>query len=144
MPDAVSILNKLLHAEHSSLVNRLREAGPFVSQATAKERLVVDEMLADEVNHERGLADFIIQFRGTPDPGTVPTEVGGLHYLTLSFLLPQIIKSKESLIRAYESAGSTGLQRVDDFKNRCLEDHRRHLQDLRRIHGGMAAPASVH
>lgn len=144
MPDAVSILNRLLNAEHSSLVNRLREAGPFVSQATAKERLVVDEMLADETNHERGLAELIIWLRGTPDPGVVPTEVGGLHYLTLSFLMPHIIASKESLIRAYESAGSTGVARVDDFKNRCLEDHRRHLQELRRIHGGMATTAASH
>jgi hypothetical protein len=140
MPDAVSILNGLLHAEHSSLVNRLREAGPFVSQATSKERLIVDQMLADETNHERGLANLIMELRGTPNCGPVPTEVGGLHYLTLSFLIPQIIASKEALIRAYETAGSTGIPRVDDFKNRCLEDHRRHLQDLRRIHGGMAAP----
>jgi len=142
MPDAVSILNKLLNAEHSSLVNRLREAGPFVSQATAKERLVVDEMLADETNHERGLAELIIWLRGTPDPGVVPTEVGGLHYLTLSFLMPQIIASKEALIRAYETAGSTGIPRVDEFKNRCLENHRRHLQELRRIHGGLAVSAA--
>lgn len=142
MPDAVSMLNDLLNAEHSSLVNRLREAGPFVSQATAKERLIVDQMLADEVNHERGLAELIVWLRGTPDAGVVPTEVGGLHYLTLSFLMPQIIASKEQLIRAYESAGSSGIQRVDEFKNRCLENHRRHLQDLRRIHGGMTATAA--
>lgn len=142
MPDAVSILKRLLHAEHSSLVNRLREAGPFVSQATAKERLIVDQMLADETNHERGLANAIIELRGTPDPGPLPTELGGMHFLTLSFLMPQIIASKEALIRAYESAGSTGIPQIDEFKNRCLEDHRRHLQDLRHIHGGMAAVAS--
>ncbi len=142
MPDPVSILNGLLHAEHSSLVNQLREAGPFVSQATAKERLVVDQMLADETSHERGLVELIVWLRGTPNLGPVPTEVGSLHYLTLSFLMPRITASKEALIRAYESAGSTGIPRVDQFKNRCLDDHRRHLQDLRRIHGGMAAPAA--
>lgn len=138
MPDALSILNGLLHAEHSSLVTRLREAGPFVSQATAKERLIVDEMLADETEHERGLTEAILALRGTPDPGPIPTEVGGLHYLDLSFLMPRIIASKEALIRAYETAGSTGIPRIDEFKNRCLENHRRHLRELRHLHGGMA------
>jgi len=141
MADPVSILKSLLHAEHSSLVNSLREAGPFVSQATARERQLVDRMLADETDHERGLAEMIISLRGTPDVGTVPIEVGGLNYLTLSFLLPQIIASKTNLIRTYESAGATGIPHVDGMKNRFLDDHCRHLRDLQRLHGGMIATA---
>jgi len=139
MADPVSILNRLLHAENCSLVSRLREAGPFVSQGAAKDRLLVDRMLADEREHERGLAEMILALRGTPDPGPVPIEAGGLHYLTLSFLMPQIIASKEDLIRTYEAAGSTGIAQADSLKNRYLENHRRHLRDLQRLHGGLTA-----
>ena len=144
MTDAVAILNRLLHAEHCGVVNRLRDAGSFTSRATAKERQIIDRMLADEVEHERGLSEAILSLRGTPDPGPAPIESGELHFLTLSLLLPRILASKAELIRIYESAGSTGVPRVDAMIKGFLENHRRHLQDLQHVSRGFATPVQSH
>ena len=139
MSTSVDVLNRLLKAEYGNVVNRLREADPFVSAASAEDRLLLDRMLADESAHERDLSETIIALRGTPAPRDYPTDVGGLHYLQLSFLMPQIIAAKRALVKVYESAGVTGDAGADGLKDRILENHQRDLADVERMHANLAA-----
>ncbi len=138
-PRAIDILNRLLEAEYGNLIQRLGEAGAFVTWRSAGDKLLVDRMLADHRRHERDLAQAILALRGSPISPTYPTAMGGVHYLKLDFLMPQVIESVENLVRLYETTGTTGHREADVVINRNLADHRRHLAELRKLHGGYRA-----
>lgn len=141
MERAVDTLNRLLAAEYGSLVRRLAEADPFVTWPAAEDKAEVKRMQADIDRHERDLAQVIIKLRGAPVTAGYPTSVGGVHYLKLSFLMPQVIANVRDLIRAYEQAGTTGDREADALISRNLEDHKRHLANLQHIHTNLFQPA---
>ena len=136
---AVDKLNRLLAAEYASLVHRLAEADPYVAWTSADDRALVERMAADEKAHIQALSDLIFDLRGAPVPPSYPTEVSGIHYLQLDYLMPQIIAGKRRLVAAYEAAGATGDARADGLVRRHLADHQRHLSELLKLHSNLAA-----
>lgn len=134
MERSVDTLNRLLAAEQGSLVRRLAEADPFVTWRAADDKAEIRRMIADIERHERDLARMILKLRGAPIPPTYPTSAGGVHYLKLSYLMPQVIANVRQIIRAYEEAGTTGDREADALIARHLEDHKRHLANVQRIH----------
>lgn len=141
MERAVDTLNRLLAAEHGSLVRRLEEAAPFVSWRSASDRAEIQRMFSDTECHQRDLIQMIIRLRGAPLPPTYPTAVGGLHYLRLSYLMPQVIAGVRDIVDLYESVGTTGDRDADALCGRILENHKRHLANLQRIHSNLFQPA---
>lgn len=141
MERAVDTLNRLLAAEYGSLVRRLGEAAPFVSWRSASDRAEIRRILSDSEAHQRELIQMIIRLRGAPIPPTYPTAVGGVHYLRLTFLMPQVIAGVRDLVRLYETVGTTGDRDADALCGRILENHKRHLANLQRIHSNLFQPA---
>lgn len=142
MDHAVDTLNRLLDAESSSLVHRLGESNPFVTWPAAADRAIVERIVADVRRHQQELVDMIISLRGAPVPPRYATAMGGVHYLKLSFLMPQVIASERQLVQAYESAGSTGRPQADALIARILTDHKRHLAELEKLHANLAQPTA--
>ena len=138
---AVDILNRLLIAEYGSLIHRLAEASPYVSWRSTEHHAAIQRMLADVKRHQHELAGMIVRLRGAPAPRTYPTSVGGVHYLKLSYLMPQVIAGARDLVQLYEQAGTTGDGDADALIARNLEDHRRHLRELEQIYAGLHQPA---
>ncbi len=141
MDNAVDILNELLEAECGNLIHRLGESNPYVSRSAAVDHAVVERMRADVERHRRELIDMILSLRGSPAPPSYPTALGGVHYLKLTFLMPQVIASVRGLVRTYESVGSTGRPQADALIGRILADHKRHLAELEKLHSNIAQPA---
>jgi hypothetical protein len=141
MDHAVDILNRLLAAESGSLIHRLRESNPFVNTRAASDHAIVGKMIADVQRHRHELVEMILSLRGAPAPPRYATELGGVHYLKLSFLMPQVIADTRELVKTYESAGSTSYPETDALIAQILADHKRHMADLERLHAGMAQPA---
>jgi hypothetical protein len=138
---AVNILNNLLAAEGSSLVSRLRECDAYVAWPSASDRLALDRMIADNTAHQHDLVAMILKLRGYPAPAKFTAMPGGEHYLRLDFLMPHVIASVRSLIRAYESAGPTGSAEADALVSRILTSHKWHLAELERLHSNLAGAA---
>jgi len=137
----IDTLNALLAAEYSGLVHRLAEAGAHVTWPAAGDHQIVQQMLRETQAHHAALAESILRLRGSPRPPTYPTSVGGVHYLKLSFLMPQVIANVRNLVRLYEAA------RIIDkaaalIVRRHLDEHRRHLGELERIHANLPRQAS--
>ncbi len=141
MDRAVDILNRLLIAEYGNLIRRLAEASPYVSWRSATDQAAIRRMLSDTEHHERDLERMIVKLRGAPPPRTCPTAVGGYHFLKLSYLMPQVIAGARELVRLYESTGTTGDAEADALVARNLEDHKRHLRELERLHSNLHQPA---
>ena len=141
MTATVDGLNRLLRAEYGSMLFRLHEASPHVTWTSAGDRLLIDRMMNDERTHERELIDAILDRRGAPAPRNFPTNTGEVHYLDLTYLMPQVLASKRELVRIYESAGNTGDPAADALRSRILDNHRRHLAGLDRLHSDLASTA---
>ena len=137
MERAVQTLNRLLAAEYGNLVQRLAEADPFVTWPAAEDSAEVRRMCEDSKRHQGELIQAIIRLRGAPVPPTYPTSVGGVHYLTLSVLMPQVIAGVRELVKTYEQAGTTGDREADGLIARILADHQRHLASLQRLHSNL-------
>ncbi|HKQ46909.1 MAG TPA: hypothetical protein VJZ71_02440 [Phycisphaerae bacterium] len=142
MEHAVDTLNRLLDAESSSLVHRLSESNPFVTWPAAADRAVVERIVADVGRHRRELVEMILTLRGAAVPPRYPSSMGGVHYLKLSYLMPQVITSVRELVKTYESAGSTGRPQADALIARLLADYQRHLAELEKMHANLAQPAA--
>ncbi|MEK6643648.1 MAG: hypothetical protein AABZ08_07035 [Planctomycetota bacterium] len=138
----ITKLNSLLKAEYGCLVHRLGECTPFVTWPAADDRAVVQQMLADAKSHQHDLINLILKLRGSPVPPAYPTYVGGVHYLNLSYLMPQVIAGLRGLVRLYEQGGPTGHTESDALASRILSDHKRHLAELERMHSNLAASAA--
>lgn len=142
MNQAVNVLDDLLAAERASLLQRLGESGPFVSWSATEDHALVRQMLADEHEHVRDLVEGILKLRGSPSPAVVPTDTGGVHYLQLAFLMPQVIADKRRLVKKYESAPPPDDRLAEALVSRILQTHRRHLAELEKLHVNLVHSAS--
>lgn len=102
--DVIGLLNDLLELESRSLVTRLGEARPFVGWAAAEDGPILQQMVDQEADHQRRLAEAIEALDGVPRPARNDTLSAGLHYLNVQYLLPQIVEEKQRLIQAYRQA----------------------------------------
>jgi len=106
--DVIGLLNDLLELESRSLVTRLGEARPFVGWAGAEDGPVLQQIIEQEADHQRRLVAAIEALDGVPRPARNDTLSAGLHYLSVQYLLPQIVEEKQRLIAAYrQSADKT-------------------------------------
>ncbi len=135
----ITKLNSLLKAEYGCLVHRLGECTPFVTWPAADDRAVIQQMLVDAKAHQHELIKLILTLRGSPVPPSYPTSVGGLHYLNLSYLMPQVIAGLRGLVQLYELGGPTGHRESDALASRLLSDHKRYLAELEHMHSNLAA-----
>lgn len=135
----IEILNDLLAAEYSTLGQHLGECSPFVSMQTAEDQALLQRISAAARAHEQAMAELIFKLRGAPRPPRLPTELGGVHYLTLDYLMPQIIAGLKGLVRKYESASGTGHAEADALIARIAAQYRKHVKELEVRHQGLAA-----
>lgn len=135
----VDILNDLLEAEFSTLSQHLGECSPFVSMQSAEDQALLKRIGAEAREHQQAVADLIFRLRGTPRPPRMPTELGSIHYLTLAYLMPQIIAGLKALVRRYETASGTGNPEADALISRIAAKYRTQLAELEGRHQALAA-----
>ena len=135
----VDTLNNLLAAEYASILPRLRQSDPFVSLSAAADRTEAQGLMQDNQRHEGELSNLIMDLRGAPVPPAYDIDTTGYHYVTLEYLVPQIIQSVQSLIASYTSAGSTGHAKADALISRNLDDYQRRLKSLEKMHSNLVS-----
>lgn len=131
----LNALNECFAAECRSVIGHLADSQPFVSWLGAMDQSVVRQIVADENRHELELAELINDLDGVPVSVTPATDVAGVHYLDLRYLLSRIIQDKQRLLLAYESASPRvgGDKAAAALISRITDDERRHLAELERI-----------
>ncbi len=122
--NAIDTLNMLLDAEYVGIINQLGEASPYVSGAAHADRVQFENLVRMTHRHQRDLIEVIQLLGGTPIHARRTRDTTHLHYVELSFLASRIEEGLEHLIRAYESAGSTGEPSTDAIISRHLQEYR--------------------
>jgi len=109
VPEAIiDTLNGLLEAEVNSIFAFVMNGSPYLGQASAELRQMMEQM--DKVcrQHRKRLADLIESLGGVPRVrNRVPVEEQYLSYLSLKFLLPKLVLEKDLLLTRFENAQAT-------------------------------------
>ncbi|GMV97564.1 MAG: hypothetical protein AMXMBFR83_19220 [Phycisphaerae bacterium] len=130
----IEVLNRLHAAERRSLLPRLPETAAFVSWSSAAELEMVEKMVAEEGEHLAWLSEALDEAGGALYPAGPDIHTGHLHYLDLRVIMPEVIRSLEGLVRAYQDAAKVPMTpRAAEVVNRILRRHQAHLERLRAL-----------
>jgi hypothetical protein len=129
----IDTLNGLLEAESNSIFCFVMSGSPYLNQADADLRRLMEEMHGVCQQHSNELAKLIESLGGVPRVRNhVPDEEQYLSYLSLKFLLPKLVVEKDLLLTRFENARSTICREyptVIEFLAR-VEREQRHYLDL--------------
>jgi len=131
----ITMVNALLARESCSLMQRLREAEPFISAGSAEAALAIQELVNEDAHHAERLVALLDQLDATPGPRGVEIDTGDLHYNQIHTLLPRLIADQKKFIADYESAltVAAGEPQVTEVLSTVLASHRRHLARLEEL-----------
>jgi hypothetical protein len=109
IPEAmIDTLNGLLEAEVNSIFCFVMSGSPYLGEASADLRKLMEEM--DHACHQQRkiMADLIGSVGGVPRVrNRVPVEEQYLSFLSLKFLLPKLVAEKDLLLTRFENARAT-------------------------------------
>jgi bacterioferritin (cytochrome b1) len=134
----IDTLNRLLEAEVNSIFRFVGESSPYLDRATADIRRPLAELHDLSARHARELAELIESLGGVPRVAhRVRTEEQYLAFLSLKFLLPQLIAEKDLILTGYQDARrslgaehsevAAALTRIEAEQRRYLDVLQRHL-----------------
>ena len=134
-PEELAALNELLQTESASLLARLAEAAPFVPADSADVYAVVQRMVRQTGEHLAWLGRTIHELGGAVAPRRPATNTGELHYLEISYLLPQLVDDCRRLNQAYQDgSGQVGATpAAAEVVGRILTRHTENLAALEQL-----------
>ena len=126
-------LNDLLVNLGRSLLQYTLEAGPWTVELDVCELRPVVERLATNQRHSvQRLAEFLDAAGAPVDFGIYPDEYTSLHYVSLNYLLQQLLAAQQSLVAECEQAAR---ELAHDEEALAL------VQEI--LAGGQSAPAGL-
>lgn len=99
---ALELLNQLLHVEYRSFPMYLTEASPWMDRGDEKAAEALDNIVADQKLMTGRIAEFIMDSGGRIEPGEYPMEFTDTHFLSLDFLLGEVLRYQRQDIAAIE------------------------------------------
>lgn len=119
----VDALNSLLEAELNSVFRFMGDGSPYLSQATADVRRPMLDILEANKRHSRELVDMIESLGGVAiAKERIQAEEQYLAYLSLKFLLPKLVHSKELTLERYvntiKAVSNSGPEHIVDALKR--------------------------
>ena len=97
------VLNGVLILLRRSLLQYAGEAWPWTASGPNEQRAEIDRLIAAQAERVGKLADLLDGRRWTIDFGAFP-DFTDLHYLSLSFVLPHVVKNERTILREIELA----------------------------------------
>jgi hypothetical protein len=97
------VLNGVLILLRRSLLQYSGEAWPWVASGGSEPRAEVDRLIAAQAERVGKLADLLDARRWTIDFGAFP-DFTGLHYLSLTYVLPHLAENQQQIVREIELA----------------------------------------
>jgi hypothetical protein len=136
VPEAIiDTLNGLLEAEVNSIFAFVMTGSPYLNEASAELRHLMEEMHQVCNQHRKDLAKLIESLGGVPRVRNhVPAEEQYLSYLSLKFLLPKLVVEKDLLLTRFENAQATidpEFPQVIEALERIEREQRHYLEILK-------------
>ena len=131
-PDVIESLNRLLEIEYRSFPMYLGDAAPWSSEADAKAVEALKHITADQQAMSRRIAELILDLGGRIEPGEYPTQFTDTHFLSIEFLLKELVYYQRQDIADIEQvvAGLAGHREARELAEETLGAERAHLEAL--------------
>ena len=102
-------LNSLFVLLHRSLLQYLGECSPWTAEDSRQEETLaaIRDIVTKQKQDETLLADTLLESGWVIDCGGYSTSFTDLHYVSLKYLLKQVIISQTDIVKAFESAVQT-------------------------------------
>jgi len=132
-------LNQVLRSILRGLLQYAGECWPWSANDEAGVQEAVRDMVADQQDEVHDLADLLQERSWLVDFGKYPTEYTDLHFISLDYLLKQMVSEQKSLVENLESAikdcagDAEAVELLDVIKSRAAV-HLKRLQELAAAH----------
>ena len=118
--------------EYRSFPMYLTDACPWTHQGDEKAKLALNNIVADQKGMVQRIGEFILDSAGRVETGEYPMEFTDTHFLSLDFLLKELVRYQRGDVAAIEQIVS---QLGDDRLARELAEEtlgmeRAHLESL--------------
>ena len=137
MPDNLNNadLNQLVIELGRSFLQYVGQCWPWTELDAQAERETINTLMARQQTHVASLTDFLIRRGEAADFGTFPMAYTDLHYVSLDYLLAELIENEQALVAGLEGAHKSS---ANDPEAACLldgmlageRDNLKQLQDL--------------
>jgi hypothetical protein len=126
------LLNRLLAIEYRSFPMYLTDAAPWTREGDEKATLALDNIVGDQKGMAQRIGEFILDSGWRVETGEYPMEFTDTHFLSLDFLLKELVRYQRGDVAAIERIV---LQLGDDRLARELAEEtlgmeRAHLESL--------------
>jgi len=146
-PETAQALKRIFARETTSLLQYLREAWPWTSAGEQDTVERLKQIIAEEQQAARGIADFLARRRISVEPGRLPEEFTATNYLALDHLLPRLVANEQSAIAELEQdLGRLTEPEAQAVVRPILDLKRGHLRQLERLaadHAGAKAVSTI-
>jgi bacterioferritin (cytochrome b1) len=127
----IRLLNRLLAMQYHSFPMYLRDADPWRRAGDERGATVVADIAADHQAMARQIADRILELGGALSPGEFPMEYTDTHFLSLDFLIGELIRyTRDDLAVIEQLAAAVGDRRGRELAEETLGAERAHLEAL--------------
>ena len=132
-----SQLNDLLIQIGRSLLQYVGECWPWASSHDSETRSTLEQLAAEQQESVAALAELLTACGQYIDFGTYPTSYTSLHYVDVQYLLSQLVKNQEEIVRECDSvSGAVGSDpTAGSLVKEVAVAERRHLDELRKLAG---------
>src|SRR5688572_16303229 len=99
---SIDVLNRLLAILNRSLPMYLNDATPWTHPGDEQAAQTLQRIVEDQRRDLNRLAEFIIERSGRIDPGQWPMEYTDLNFLSLDYLLHELVRHQQQDIAQIE------------------------------------------
>ncbi len=131
--DPLPLLNRLLYVQYRSFPQYLAESvSPWTRGEDVATSHVVENIVADQQTMARRVSEEIQRLGGQVISGVFPMEYTDTHFLSLEFLVRELLRFQRRDVATLESlAGQlAGTGRPYELAAECLGSERQHLAAL--------------
>jgi hypothetical protein len=100
--ETINVLNRLLAIEYRSLPNYLQHKGSWAQASDARAKDVFHDIVHSQAEISERIAQEVTERGGTPEPGGFPMEYTDLHFLSVDYLVTQLVDSQKKAIAAIQ------------------------------------------
>ena len=136
--ETVAVLNQVLQLQYRSLPRYLVYGSPWThaNGADGQTRDALENIVHDQQRLTERLAELILDHRGSPDVGDFPMEFTDLHFLSLDYLLRELVYYQRQDIASLERCAadlSTAAAEAQAIVEEGLGSERAHLEVLEQL-----------
>lgn len=136
--EIIDVLNRVLQVQYRSLPRYLVYGSPWThtNGADSQAKATLEHIVHDQERMTERLAACILDLRGAPDVGEFPVEFTDLHFLSIDYLLRELVYYQRQDITELERCAaelSADDPEAQALVEEALGSERAHLEALEQL-----------